>query len=240
MRPLAAKKRARNTNAGFAVPSAGRQPLPGTTIDPMYPDEDGRPMGDTDFHSIALIGLRLALENFFAKLMDVYIATNLIFYYEQGNPKARRDPDVLVAKSVVGRHRRRSFRLWEEKVLPCTLFEIASKHTWRVDVGEKRDLYATIGVPEYFIFDPEDRYIDPALQGFRSSKGKSVPMKPAKDGSLISKQLGLRMVPEGSMLRLYDVTTGERILTPQEQAERQEAEIKTLRAENERLRRGKP
>lgn len=65
-------------------------------------------------------------------------------------------------------------------------------------------------------------------------------MKPAKDGSLISKQLGLRMVPEGSMLRLYDVTTGERILTPQEQAERQEAEIKTLRAENERLRRGKP
>ena len=29
------------------------KPLPGTTLDPMYPDADGRPMGDTDFHAVA-------------------------------------------------------------------------------------------------------------------------------------------------------------------------------------------
>ena len=42
------------------------KPLPGTTIDPRFPDEDGRPMGDTDFHSDALIWLREALQDFLA------------------------------------------------------------------------------------------------------------------------------------------------------------------------------
>jgi len=26
-------------------------PLPGTTSDPLYPDSDGKPMSETDFHS---------------------------------------------------------------------------------------------------------------------------------------------------------------------------------------------
>src|SRR5262249_15680403 len=83
------------------------KPLPGTLPDPMYPDSDGRPMGDTDFHSAALAWLREALQDVFEAVLDVYVATNLILYYERGNPKARRDPDVLVAKSV-GKHKRRS------------------------------------------------------------------------------------------------------------------------------------
>ena len=40
----------------------------------------------------------------------------------------------LVAKGVLGKHFRRSYRLWEEGVIPCTLFEIASEETWRVDL----------------------------------------------------------------------------------------------------------
>lgn len=229
------------------------KPLPGTTLDPMYPDADGRPMGDTDFHAVAQIWLREALEDFFALVRDVYIATNLLLYYRLGDPKARRDPDVLVARGVVGKHRRRSFRVWEEGVLPCTLFEIASKHTWRNDLGVKRRLFAEIGVPEYFVFDPHYRYLKPAFQGFRTRKGQSVPMKPARDGSLVSRQLGLRMVPEDAMLRLYDLQTGNRVLTRLEQAEQEkqraeqerhraddlESEVKALRAELKRLRKGR-
>src|SRR5262245_53814087 len=96
------------------------KPLPGTSIDPLYPDSDGRPMGDTDFHNFALRWLWDALQDFFAGL-DFYIAVNLLMYYEEGNPKGRRDPDILVAKGV-GTHKRRSFRFWEEKRKPCTLF----------------------------------------------------------------------------------------------------------------------
>ena len=85
-------------------------PLPGTVPDPKYPDSDGRSMGDTDFHSLALMDLRQGLEDHFADVPDVYVASNLILYYEKGDPSKRRDPDVLVARKV-GKHRRRFFRI---------------------------------------------------------------------------------------------------------------------------------
>src|SRR5262245_48656677 len=210
-------------------------PLPGTQVDPLYPDSDGRPMGDTDFHNIALMLLRQALEDFFASREDVYVGANLVMYYEEGNPKARRDPDGLVAKNTAGKHRRRSFRVWEEKVVPCTLFEMASKDTWRVDLHEKPQLYAGIGVKEYFLFDPEGCYLDPVFRGFRTVKGKPVPMTLAADGSLVSKQLGLRLRPEGEMLRLIDLKTGEPILTRAERAEQEKQRAEELEAEVRRL-----
>jgi Uma2 family endonuclease len=212
-------------------------PLPGTTVDPRYPDADGRFMGDTDFHNDAMIHVRQGLEDHFADSPRVYVASNLILYYKEDDPKSRKDPDVLVAKGV-GKHRRRSFRVWEEKTMPCVLFEIASRKTWRSDLDEKRHLYASIGVKEYFLFDPEGKYLKPVLQGFRTVKGKSVPMKPAADGSLVSKELGLRLVPEGAMLRLIDIHTGQPILTRTERAEqeKQRAEQEKQRAEQEERR----
>ena len=41
-------------------------PLPGTVPDPRYPDEDGRFMGDTDFHNVAMTDLKQALQDHFA------------------------------------------------------------------------------------------------------------------------------------------------------------------------------
>jgi Uma2 family endonuclease len=208
-------------------------PLPGTQVDPLYPDSDGRPMGDTEFHTQALHWLLDALKDYYAAVPDVYVASNIIMYYKQGDPKRRRDPDVLVAKGVVGKHPRRSFRLWEEKVVPCVLFEVASKDTWRVDLDEKPVEYAGIGVKEYFVFDPEGRYLNPVLQGFRTGKGGPVAMRPKADGSLVSKQLGLRLMAEGGMLRLIDVQSEEPILTKDERNERSEqrAEQAEQRAE---------
>ena len=206
-------------------------PLPGTQEDPRYPDSDGRPMGDTDFHYRALYRLRALLEGYFADAPDVYIASNLVMYYKEGDPKSRRDPDTLIARGVVGKHARRSFRVWEEGVVPCVLFEVASRRTWRVDLGVKPAEYANIGVKEYFLFDPEGSYLDPVLQGFRTVKGKPVPMKPAADGSLVSKQLGLRLVPQGEELQLFDRQTGELVLT---QAERLAAQERQRADEAER------
>jgi Uma2 family endonuclease len=200
-------------------------PLPGTQVNPRYPDSNGRFMGDTDFHNRAMYWLRDALEDHFADAPDVYVASNLVMYYKEDDPKRRRDPDALVAKGVVGKHPRRSFRVWEEGVVPAVLFEIASKDTWRVDVNVKPAEYAGIGVKEYFLFDPEGKYLDPVLQGFRTVKGKPVPMKPAADGSLVSKQLGLRFVAEGEMLRLIDVEKGKPIPTKDERTE-QERQLK--------------
>src|SRR5262249_29914857 len=129
-------------------------PLPGTTVDPRYPDTNGRFMGDTDYHSIAISGLREGLEDHFADVPDVYVATNLVWYYKRGDARCSRDPDVLIAKGV-GKHRRRSFRSWEEGCVPRTLFEIASRRTWRRDLGNKREQYERLKVKEYFVFYPE-------------------------------------------------------------------------------------
>jgi hypothetical protein len=209
-------------------------PLPGTVPDPRYPDEDGRFMGDTDFHNVAMTDLKQALQDHFAD-EPVYVASNLIYYFKEGDPTSRHDPDVLVARGV-GKHRRRSYRIWEEKVVPCTLFEIASKRTWRVDINEKPELYASLGVREYFVFDPEGCCAKPVLRGFRTVRGRPVSMKPAADGSLVSKQLGLRLVPEGEVLRLIDLETGQPVPTRAERAEQERERAEALAAEVERLR----
>jgi hypothetical protein len=194
-------------------------------------------MGDTEFHYTAVTLLRDGLEDHFAAA-KVYVGATLVMYYKKGEPRKRRDPDILVAKNV-GKHKRRSFRVWEEKVVPCVLFEIASKRTWRVDLNEKPALYASIGVKEYFIFDPEGRYLKPALQGFKTVKGKPVAMVPAADGSLVSKQLGLRLRPEGDMLRLIDLRTGKPIPTRAERAEAERRAKEEERRAKEEERRAK-
>ncbi|MCI0376164.1 MAG: Uma2 family endonuclease [Gemmataceae bacterium] len=207
--------------------------LPGTTYDPRYPDSDGRFMGDTDFHNVAIIQTREALEDRYVD-ENVYIATNIVMYFQEGSPKSRRDPDVLVAKGV-GKHKRRSFRFWEEKRIPNVLFEMASKKTWRNDVGEKRWLYARLGIKDYFIFDPEAKYLEPTLQGFRLVNGRSVRIKPNPDGTLTCKELGLLLRAEGTLLRFIDMKTGQLIPTRSERAalEEERADRETERAEKE-------
>jgi hypothetical protein len=71
-------------------------------------------------------------------------------------------------------------------------------------------------------------------------------MKPDVDGALISEQLGLQLVPQGTLLRLRDPRTGTLIHTRREQvelererADEQRRRADDLAAELERLRAGK-
>ena len=62
------------------------RPLPGTLHDPLYPDwMRKRHMGETDFHAIAMYGLREMLEDCFRDDCTVYVATSIVFYFERGN-----------------------------------------------------------------------------------------------------------------------------------------------------------
>jgi Uma2 family endonuclease len=188
--------------------SISTTPLPGTTPDPLYPDSDGKPMGETQDHILAIIELYMTLERHFKNQQDIHVAADLFLYYEQGNPRACKAPDVMVSKGVCGKHLRRSFRIWEEKAVPTVAFEVTSAKSRREDAVGKPQACAQVGIAEYFIFDPLDEYLRPRLQGFRLGPNGYESLSPDDDGRLLSHELGLLLAPEGALLRLIDSRTG--------------------------------
>ena len=120
----------------------------------FYPSSDGEPMAETPIHIRALILLLQAMEDFLGARTDIYIAADMFWYWVEDNPQASRAPDLMVIKGV-GRAERRSFFSWREHgAVPCLIVEITSEKTWREDLNEKRQLYAQLGVAEYYVFDP--------------------------------------------------------------------------------------
>ena len=192
-------------------------PLVQETREIDYPSSDGQPMAETTLHVKAIILLLQALQDFFRNASDVFLAADLFWYWEEGNPNARKAPDVMVVKGVANQERR-SFCSWQENnAIPCVLFEIASQGTWREDLYEKRRLYAELGVREYFLFDPEALYLRPALQGFRrNDHGIYVPLEPDTEDRLRSEELGVSLGVEGPILRLVNAATGQPVLTKDE------------------------
>jgi Uma2 family endonuclease len=200
----------------------------------VYPASDGEPLAETPIHVRAIILLFQALEDWFANRPDVYIAANMFWYWEQGKPESRRAPDVMVIKGV-GRAERRSFFSWKENnAVPCFILEVTSEKTWREDYFEKRELYARLGVSEYFLFDPDAVVLHPPLQGFRrSGSGTYVQLELDDQGRLYSEELGVYLKVEDQVLRLIDGVSGQPILTREERAaaERLRAEAEKQRAE---------
>jgi len=219
-------------------------PLPGTAFDPLYPDSDGAPMGETEIHVIAIFDLYHALRRHFRHRQDVHVAADMFLYYEQGNPRACKAPDVMVSKGVRGKHPRRSFRVWEENAVPAVAFEVTSLKSRREDATEKPRAYAEAGVAEYFIFDPLDEYLKPRLQGFRLGPNGYEALPLDDDGRLTSQQLALFLKAEQALLRAFDIQTGAALPSldeVDEQAELADAERRradSLEEELKRLRGG--
>ncbi|HLB49435.1 MAG TPA: Uma2 family endonuclease [Anaerolineales bacterium] len=210
-----------------------------------YPESDGKPMAETDIHIRELTNTRATLADFFREASDVYVSGNLLLYYEEGNPAASVSPDVFVVKGVP-KGERRTYRVWVEKRPPLVVFEFTSRSTRLEDSGNKKALYAMLGVSEYFLCDPLSEYLQPPMQGFTLERGDYRRLPEESDGTVISRELGLRLKMEGSQLRLVVIATGEQLLTPAEAQEKAraeakarqaaEAEIERLKAELARLR----
>jgi len=205
-----------------------------------YPSEDGERMAETQLHVDAMILLTQALEDFYRGRDDVGICTDQFWYWEEGNPDLKTAPDVMVSLGTPaerGRRERSSYRQWEENgVCPAVVFEMASMSTWRNDLGEKYELFERLGVREYFIFDPEAKYVVPALQGYRL-QGSAYRRMVAAEEELTS-ELGFRVRSEGLTLRLIDGRTNQPIPTREEavQSAESRADAERQRTEAERKR----
>jgi len=179
-----------------------------------YPETDGKPMGETDQHIEETIRLRQLLKRFYAG-QRVYVSGNLLVFYQQGDPKKFVVPDVLMAKGLEPLDRR-FYKLWVEHKPPDVILEVTSSKTKKKDTTTKPELYRQMRVPEYFLFDPTQDYLDPPLQGYRLAGERHEQLVPDSQGALVSEQLGLRLCPESGRLMLYRLDTGQRLLSDAE------------------------
>lgn len=182
-----------------------------------YPSSDGEPMAETDIHRDLMIELISSLEKFFQTDSQVYVSGNLFLYYEKGRPDRVVAPDVFVVRGVP-KGQRRIYKLWQEGQAPEVVFEISSRKTWGDDLHRKFQLYARLGVKEYFIFDPEYDYLPEPLLAFRLEDDLYEKVE-VRDGRVLSQALGLEVVNTGQTLRLFDPASGQFLPTRQEESE---------------------
>ena len=214
----------------------------GTDDESDYPTGDGRPLAETPIHRDNLLDAVKILQRFFADNSQAYVSGNMFVYYEKGNRRKHVSPDVFVALGVPKNKPRDAYFVWQEAHGPDVVIELTSKSTRDEDLDEKMTIYQDrMPVPEYFLFDPKDEYLDPPLQGHRLRQGKYVPIEMV-DGRLPSEVLGLHLERDGEWLRFYDPATGLWLPTPEEREavlevrrERAEAERERAEAERERL-----
>ncbi len=115
------------------------------------------------------------------------------------------------------------------------MLEVASPRTWQDDLGRKREVYARLGVGEYWQYDPAGTLLPMRLQGAHLMPSGYVRQLTATgpDGALTlrSRVLGpeLRAAP-GREMRFRDPATGHELPSYDEEAEARAAETEARRA----------
>ena len=195
-----------------------------------YPESDGEPMGETDLHRDWMVRILEILRQRY-RGQRVYIASDLLVYYEEGRPAKFIVPDDFIVLDC-DPGRRRIFKTWEEKRVPDVVFEVTSHSSRRIDTVKKPVIYEQMGVKEYYVYDPTCDYLEPALQGFRMIDGclkQIVPMNGVLRCETL--QLGLRLV-DGD-LEFFDLRTDE-LAVDEAESEREAKEMEREAKEHER------
>ena len=200
-----------------------------------YPESDGEPLSESDFQLEWIVYLINVLRYFFRQRDDVYVAGNLLIYYEEGYPPSAVAPDVFVVFGV-GNHKRKTYRVWEEGQVPHFILEVLSDSTAFTDRGSKKGLYEVLGVQEYFLFDPIGNLLQGSqLQGYQLVNGvyQGIPPRETTNGiALTSEVLGLELHTKNDELRLFNTETDQYLLT-YEEAESARSEAQSRIAELE-------
>ena len=175
----------------------------------------------------------------FGRRPDIFLDRDTNVCYDPANLNVRIAPDLYLVWGVDARaiRPRKLYLPWEAGKPPDWALEVASSSTaWR-DVNRKPAIYARIGVPEYWRFDPTGGgYYGQPLYGGTLTGGAYRPIQTTTepDGILkaYSEALGLSLCWDEGWPRLYNPATGEYLENwRQERAARQEAEAAMQEAE---------
>ena len=177
------------------------------------PESDGKPMAETDTHRRYMLDVLDALDEYYRDDPWTYVTGNIFLYYPDETGKLHAvSPDIFVVHGVEKKDRR-IYNMKVENKAPEVVIELTSLSTKMEDLGNKRFLYASLGVKEYFLFDPLSETMHPVLRGFRLEDGDYMPIVGTR---LHSQVLGLELRLEEGKLRLYNPKTREYLLTREE------------------------
>ncbi len=219
----------------------------------FYPETDGMPLPDGEYQGSIFRDIVSTLENHFRDQPDTRVNGNTFMYYEEGNPRRFVSPDCYVAfgvdvESILSFN---TYRLWEVGKPPDFVMEIGSPSTATVDLREKRELYARLGIGEYWRFDATggDFYREP-LAGEYLAEGeyRRFELHREPDGMVWahSPALNLDLCWQDGQLLFFDSNAGSWLLNYESvhearqfaegRANTAEARVLELEAELRRLR----
>ena len=182
----------------------------------FYPATDGAPLPDGYEQYHEFLHINTLLKNRYADQPRTLVGGNNFIYYDPGRPGRNIAPDCYVAFDVDADEiiRQEHYRIWIVGKPPEFALEIASKHTAHNDLVPKRELYAAIGIGEYWRYDPtaDSRYYGERLVGELLVGGEyqRLPMAPDAEGRPrgYSPALALDLVWENRILRFFNPATG--------------------------------
>jgi Uma2 family endonuclease len=195
--------------------------------DVFYPETDETIMPEGIQHFLLSVRLVSTLLTFFTKREDVKIFGNCMLYYEEGNPQKVVSPDLMVCFGLQ-KSPTRVYKLWEEKIVPSVVIELASETTWLNDVSTKLALYQKLGVKEYYIYDIEHANLPESLLAYRLVDDELKQIE-VENKRVLSESLGLELVDTGETLRFFNRQTNEFLMTMEEMA----AELERLKQQKQ-------
>ena len=176
--------------------------------DEGYPCEDSK-ICESSAHDNVLTYFRSVVPVLLDEQPDAIVHSNLLMLFEEGNPRATAEADVIVSFGV-GRHDRDSYKFWVEGKPPDLAIEGLAEKTWRRDLVVKPALYRDLGIREFWQLDPMGRTPNPIL-GYRLSRGEYRPIRPNASGAYRSTVLNAELTYDGEEMRIFDLRDGEHI-----------------------------
>lgn len=210
--------------------------VPLTLLELLYPTEDdvgAVKMAQSPLHDIWCRLLAVMLQSYLSA--QQWLITNDVLIH-WGRPRApTKSPDIAAMPG--GRlpaEDQKSYRVGRDGPLPAFVAEITSEDTRDIDLHTKRLDYAAVGVKEYLVIDILTPFSEPwRLLGYRLEEQPTYQqLSPDEQGGLTFATVGLRFMAVGrERIEVYDVATGQRLLTADElkaQAEAAEARAAAL------------
>ena len=215
---------------------------------------------DQNLEIAEILGIFRARFTDFNQRPDVFLDNETYICYDPSNLNVRAAPDIYLAFGVDAEaiRPRKLYLPWEVGKPPDFALEVASASTASVDVNRKPQIYATVGILEYWQFDPSGgRYHGRPLAGYLLDNGvyRPIDLTTEPDGVLkgYSPVLSVSLCWDEGWPRVFDPATGTYLegwrevwyarLAAEERAvaaeqQRDTAEVARLAAEleNQRLR----